>query len=716
MVPMRLSSVILVMSSVSAGLLGVALAGCGAAAVQTAPDLPISKVVLYQNGVGYFERRGTVKGEAVELRVRPDQINDVLKSLSVLDLSGGVPSSVSLPVERSGDSLAAELPPQVRNATGMTALLPVLRGAQIEVETADGTFAGRVVGVEMSNRPNDKGEQQPTAMLTLMDGEDELVTTPVAGVQRVTIGDRTLSVGLQQSLEISRSDGAWKPVTLTIRLAGDSSHDLIVSYIHEVPIWRPAYRAWVESGKGVQLQGWAIVDNVSGEPWTDVNLTLVVGSPLSFRYDLHTPHHVTRPDLTSRLPTTADAPPEPDVGYEMAPPSPPPMAEASGAYDDMKEEAPSAAYRSKKSGAPSPPRSMPKPSAGPSYDRQQVAEESKKRDAMIRSAQALVTGKEVGALYTYEATTPITVPDRSAALVNIVSRKVDGQDVFLFREPTSGAAPFRAVLLRNGKDSALEGGPITLYVDGTFAGEGFIGRVGKDETAFIPYAREGGFAVNIQTESRTDELRLVKVVDGRITIQGKRVYTRTVAIDSNRDQESVAYVKLGLTGGMTMQDPPKDIVKSGGEIYLPVRIKAKSKGEAKLVESTPVEFVEAGLTPTVVTAFRYFLQNAKPEDAIAGPVRELMAIYDEVARIQADSQSLREQREILEREAQRIQSNLDALPDAVVAAALRKQLLTQLEGVSKKAADVAKRLVENEVKLAALQEKTVVLLRQIELK
>ena len=111
-------------------------------------------------------------------------------------------------------------------------------------------------------------------------------------------------------------------MALTVRLAGDATHDLILSYIHEVPVWRPAYRAWVQEGKGVQLQGWAIVDNVSGETWQDVNLTLVVGSPLSFRYNLHTPHNVERPDLSSRLPDVAEAPPPPDVGYAPPPPTP----------------------------------------------------------------------------------------------------------------------------------------------------------------------------------------------------------------------------------------------------------------------------------------------------------------------------------------------------------------------------------------------------------
>lgn len=702
--------------------------------VDTHPDLPVTKVVLYQNGVGYFERRGKLHGNSVELRVRPDQINDVLKSLAVLDLSGGTPSSASLPVERSGDRLAQELPPQVRNATGMLGLLAVLRGAEVEVETEDSWLHGRVVGVETTQRHfvNGNGEQvQTEPVLTLLSGADQLQTIAVSAIKRLTIGDKTLSVGLQQSLDISKSDGAWKPVSVTVRLAGDESHDLIVSYIHEVPVWRPAYRAWVEKGKGIQLQGWAVVDNVSGEAWTDVALSLVVGSPLSFKYNLHTPHMVERPDLSSRLPQVADAPPTPDVGY--APSAPPAPAAALGGEMNIEADfggggsgGSTRGRMAAKKGVMQKPMAMrdmaasqqaeAREMAQQSQEQQRQAEEQARRAAMERSAQALVQGREVGALYAYEATTPITVPDRSAALINIISRTVEGKDIFLFREPYSGQAPFRAIMLKNGKDSSIEGGPITLYVDDTFAGEGFIGRVGKEETAFVPYAKESGFALNLQQDTRVDELHLAKIVDGRITIQGKRVATRTIKLESNRDTESVAYVKLPLTGGMDLVDPPKDLVKAGADVYVPVEVKAKAKTEVKLVESTPIELVEMGLTPQVLDAFRYYLQGKNVVDAVAGPIRDLLAAQEQRAAVEREQNNLEQQRQILEQDGQRIQGNLDSLPPGAVAAELRKKLVDQLMVTGRKQAEVAKKLVEGQVKMAALDEKIRTLLKQIELK
>ena len=693
---------------------------CGGnrAAMQPVAELPVTKVVLYQNGVGYFERRGTISGKELELRVRPDQINDVLKSLTVLDLSGSVASSVSLPVERSGDDAAMQLPAEVRSARGMHGLLAVLRGAQVEVDGRDGKLLGRVVGVEASQTPDNDGKIIDTPMLTLLAADETLLTTPVAGIRKVVIGDRTLAVGLQQSMDIARRDGTWKPVSVHVRLADDGSHDLLVSYIHDVPVWRPAYRAWAEKDKGVTLQGWAIVDNVSGEAWTNVDLTLVVGSPLSFRYNLHTPHRVPRPDLSSRLPQVAEAPPEPDVAYEEAP-----AMAAEAEEESAKVAGPRPAPPSKSSarvhGAKKAEMAR-RPAADGAGDhdgeRARAADESNRRDATIRQAQALVTGREVGALYTYRAQRPVTVPDRSAALINIVSRKVDGQDVFLFREPNSRQQPYRALLLRNGKESALEGGPITLYIDGTFAGEGYIGRVGKDETTFIPFARESGFALNQRFDQKVAEMRLTKIISGRIYVQAKRVFTRTITIESNRDEPSLCYVKLHLTAGTQPVDPPKEMLKAGPDQFMPIRVGAKAKVEATFVEATPISMVEAGLTPTAIDALRFWLKDAKAEDALAGPIKELLAVGDEIARENQRIYELQRQRETLDQEQRRIQGNLDALPAGAVAADLRKRLVGQLDDASRKAAEVAKNIVEGQVKIAAHNERMRVLLAGIELK
>ncbi len=692
--------------------------------------LKVSKVVLYQNGVGYFERRGVVRGKKLEVRVRPDQINDVLKSLTVLERKGGRASSVTLPVERSSDRLAAELPAQVRNARGMIGLLQVLRGIEVSIDAGDDDFRGRVVGVEGGGRG---------ARVTLMAGKRKLVAVRVAKIDKVRIHDKALASGLARSLDISKNEGKWKPVSVTLRFADKGPHDLLLSYILEVPVWRPAYRAWVDKKRNVRLSGWAVIDNVSGEDWKQVELSLVVGSPLSFRYNLHRPHHVTRPNLSARLPQTAAAPPPPDVGYRQRKRRSYAGKVASGmlmgagsggggrGLGGIGLSKKSKLAEDEAADAPMPsrarrPRSYrPRPKPAP-RSRWTGAERQK---AIAASATALVSGRKVGALYRYDALEPVTVPDGQAALIPIVDRTVPGEDVFLFRSP-SAQTPYRAVLLRNGdkddtgakggKGGDLESGPITLYVDGTFAGEGFLGRMERGTTAFVPYARESGLKVRNSYRNDTKQMRLVRIVGGRISVEAKRHFIRTYTVHSERSKPSVAYVKLHTHSTHKLVDPPKDMVRSGNDIYVRIEVPAKGKGKVVITEASPIRRTTTYLSSMVLAAFKLFLADATAQEAVKGPIRELLALHDQRGELGRQRSTLFRQRNLLRNDARRIRRNLDSLPSGRVAKKLRKQLVKQLEANSAKAADVAKQLVEIEVKQAALAEKIKQLIGKISLK
>ena len=708
------------------------LTGCGALGAQgggQSAELRIRKVVLFQNGVGYFERKGSIEGDRLELRVRPDQINDVLKSLTILHLSDGRTASVTMPVEQSADRLSAQLPASVREARGLVGLLQVLRGVEVTVEADGEDVRGRVVGVEGAGKNNAKGDKSH-ATVTLMVGDKKLVTLPVRKVDKVRIHDRALAAGLARSLDISRSEGQWKPVGLTVHMDRSGKHELLVGYIHEVPIWRPAYRAWVEKGHGVRLQGWAIVDNVSGEDWRNVRLSLVVGSPLSFRYELHRPHHVQRPDLSTRLPQTAAAPPPPDVGYGPATEgyAAAESEDAAPSMDDAGDEAPRKAMKKEYAGMPrasarsmaggggrpmakmAPPAPAPAPSMEPDVDM------DTRRQALQRSAQAMAEGRKMGQLYRYDALAPVTVDDGQAALVHIVDKKVEGADVFLFRSASSGETPFRSLLMRNPKGSALESGPITLYVDGTFAGEGFLGRIDEDATAFIPFAAADGFALTPHTESRNADIHLVRASGGRMTIESKHRLIRKITIKSERDEPSTCYVKVSLNGSMTLENPPKGMVRAGGDVYLPIEVPAKGEGSVEISEVSTQTRVSTSLDSYVLEAFQLALKNTTLEESVKGPIRELLATQEKLGELQRKRNELQQQRYEIERDAQRIRSNLDSLPLDKVADKLRKTLVEQLDANTRKAAEVAKSVVELDVEMAALREKIAQLIKLLELK
>jgi hypothetical protein len=160
-------------------------------------------------------------------------------------------------------------------------------------------------------------------------------------VHGIRILDRTLEVGLSKALDVALDEGSWKPVELSVHLAGKKPHDLLVSYVVEMPTWKPAYRIVLDKEGKALLQGWAVVDNVSGEDWNGVQMSLTAGTPLTFTYDLYTPRFVGRQDLSPRGDEVALAPPPPPP--PVAAPSPEPMdktaEESASASEEMNAQA-----------------------------------------------------------------------------------------------------------------------------------------------------------------------------------------------------------------------------------------------------------------------------------------------------------------------------------------------------------------------------------------
>src|ERR1700674_981095 len=261
-----------------------------------AARLPVTRVILYKNGVGYFEHAGHVRGsQDVNVDFTTAQLNDVLKSLTVLDLGKGRITGVSYnsaaPLERRLGSL--HLPVGENPTTSQ--FLDALRGARLEVRNGSESATGRLLSVEDREVPG-KGDQKinVTQISVVSDGGEVRIfdLTPSTSV-RVAEKEVNEEVGKYLGLGASTRDEDVR--RMTISTAGDGERNLLVSYISEVPVWKSTYRIVIPSEGKPLLQGWAIVDNTVGEDWKDVELSLVAGAPQSFVQELSQPYYTRRP-------------------------------------------------------------------------------------------------------------------------------------------------------------------------------------------------------------------------------------------------------------------------------------------------------------------------------------------------------------------------------------------------------------------------------------
>jgi hypothetical protein len=292
------------MKSVSVTILVLALSVLAAAQApapagsQTPDPLPVRRVVLYKSGVGYFEHLGKVRGnQTVTIDFTSGQLDDVLKSMTTLDLDGGRVSGVSYNSEAGLDRRLGALRLPVAEQTTRAEFLSALRGARLEVRSGQTRIVGRLLSVERVERKAD-GSSSSVDTLALVTDAGEIQTIALDAGVAVRIVEKELGdeVGKYLALVASVRDRDLR--RLSISTAGAGERDLFVSYVSEVPVWKATYRL-VMPGAGESrrplLQGWAIVDNTVGEDWENVELSLVAGAPQSFVQAISKPYYVQRP-------------------------------------------------------------------------------------------------------------------------------------------------------------------------------------------------------------------------------------------------------------------------------------------------------------------------------------------------------------------------------------------------------------------------------------
>lgn len=259
--------------------------------------VPVKRVVLYKTGVGYFEHLGRVRDrQDVTIRFTSAQLNDVLKSLTTIDLGKGQIAGISYnsiaPVEQR---LGALRLPLDRTAS-LFQLLEAVRGSRVEVTSGAGTVVGRLLGVATQQRAGGDAGPVTVETLSIVTDAGELRSYELTPALRVRLVESDLRQELARYLDVVGSTRERDVRTMVISTSGTGERQLFVSYISEVPIWKSTYRLVLpEKAGNPLLQGWAIVDNTIGEDWTDVELSLVAGAPQSFIQHISQPYYGQRP-------------------------------------------------------------------------------------------------------------------------------------------------------------------------------------------------------------------------------------------------------------------------------------------------------------------------------------------------------------------------------------------------------------------------------------
>ncbi len=263
-----------------------------ATAAAFAADLPVTQVVLYKHGIGFFERSGKLAaGESARLEFSVTEMNDVLKSLTIEERGGGKISGLRYDAQDPLSHQLAEFPFRIGDAQPLVVMLDQLKGARIEIKIGSDNLAGLIVtGREVE--ATDKQAQRE--QLTLLLDNGEMRTVDLSAASGLRLSDTTLQKQFQEYLAAVAAARSKEKRSVYIDSTSAPARELLASYTIPTAVWKSSYRLIFPATGQPTLEGWAIVDNTTGEDWNNVQLSLVSGRPISFVSQLYAPRYVQR--------------------------------------------------------------------------------------------------------------------------------------------------------------------------------------------------------------------------------------------------------------------------------------------------------------------------------------------------------------------------------------------------------------------------------------
>ena len=656
-------------------------------------QLPVRRVVLYKSGVGYFEHQGSVTGSVdVSIQFTSGQLNDVLKSLTALDLDNGQISSIGYnsvaPIEQR--LAALRIPLGMR--PDVLQFYNALRGARVEVRAGTTVTSGRLFGIE--RKPARDVVSEPIDVLTVISNEGTVRSFVLRPNVTVRIAEQDLREDLGRYLAVVASARDQDVRRMTLAATGDGTRRLLVSYISEVPIWKSTYRLVLPENHTEQavLQGWAIVDNTVGTDWSNVELSLVAGVPQSFVQQVSQPYYARRPVVS--LPQTA----------QLAPQTHQATLEARGQVGAPATTAPAPIRPATGAGVPRLSESVVVTGETPAVDVQSSARQVIVPGVVAQmGAQAIA--QELGDLFEYKVAKPVTIRTNQSAMVPILNTRVAAERVSLWNRTPGAGRPLRAVWVTNASGLTLDGGSLSVIDSNAFAGEGLVEPLKPSEKRLISYGTDLSMLVDARQEEASGVFKRVIARDG-ILLAEQEYRERWVYRVRNQDAAPrTLVIEHPVKQGWTMLPEVAAVETTVSTARFRLPVSARSEAALRISERTVSE-TRVTIDELDDEQIAAFVERGIPEEEFRRALQPLIDARSQAAAIERRVAGLTAQITTIANDQQRIRENIQALGSARQERALRerytRELNAQEDQLRELQAQIAKLSTERDQRRAEL--------------
>ncbi|HMN42339.1 MAG TPA: hypothetical protein PKE29_15960 [Phycisphaerales bacterium] len=635
-----------------------------AALAKGADGLPVRKITLYRSGVGYFERAGEIADNAeIQLRFGTEQINDILKSMILLDRDGGRIESVQYGSKEPLAKRLASFGINIASNPSVPDLLNQLRGATLKVGVAGAEIVGTVLGVETRRMPGSKDQSPVDVPFLNLVTSTGVRSIAVPDISTFEIQDKELAGELNKALSALAEYRADRTKTVDLRFTGAGKRRVAVGYVHEMPVWKTSYRLLLpeldSEGKTrgqLTVQGWAIVENTTDQDWNNVQLSLVSGRPVSFQMDLYEPLFSARPWVA--VPTIPGVAPRIfGLGIDADQLS---AGEKIGRSKDamLSNEMQAQSFRKMAAPAAAPaPMDANRPRGSARDEMYAGVTAAEMADYAPRAAASAAS---VGEMFQFQVDAPVSIERQRSAMIPIMTAAVTGRRVSIFNAADGSQFPMRGVEITNDSGLALLPGPLSVLDGAAYAGDAQIGQIPKNDKRMLAYALDLEMAVLTKQDSRSTMTRIT-IENGLIhQLIKDRLLTEYEFANKDTSHGRTLILEHPKAGGYELADTDKPSELTPDLYRFTIPIEA-GKAKKFSVSQERTRYEDVAVTGYDLTTLVQYKRDGKVSDDVMAAFRKAADKQAAISNTERAIAELTAKMDEVSRDQTRIRQNMGAI-------------------------------------------------------
>jgi hypothetical protein len=641
--------------------------------------LAITRVLLYKNGMAYIVRSGQISAP-VSLTFHPEDMNDVLKSFTAWNPNSGDLYSVGYTTGIPSGRTLSRYPFDISAPqTGLGAFLLQVKGAEIRLDHNGKDVQGKLVAVQETDHVIAPQTSSKDHRLTVLLKDGSMHALWLSDVRSVQFVDPQLRDQLRSYLDVlaaGRQDVTREVTVLPVPSPGP----IEVAYLQQFPLWKTSYR--IDLGeRDNSIQGWAQIDNPTGESWNNVTVSLLSGAPVSFDMNLYDPLYTTRSKVA--VPSGVVAAPR---QYESA-------VQVNNAQTAERINPDSV------SGI----RQILTPvdaEIGRGNGQVQITTRSGTSLYPGLAAFPSADGAPVGDFFEYRFPFAVRIASRQSALLPFLRKSLNVERMSIFNARSDRANPRLGARIDNNTDVPLEAGPLTFFQESRYAGEAVLDYLPRGEKRLVSYGVD--YDIQIATKQKAKPETTARLTVGK----GVAVFLKELAITTtyeirNKGIENKTLVIEHPRQGALKSAQPFETTDGFHRFRVTLNPGQSTPFEVSEVLSRTTQFRLDELTREELVMF----SSQEVPQTIRQKLGEIVDFQEQVETMQKELETTEKGIKTLFEDQERLRENLKALRDTTEDQQLRVRYLDQLKKQEDRI-DIARSGMENtEQEIASVRAK-----------